>query len=65
MPVESAGKRLRFRLKYEKGSQTFSNCNPLKDDETLYDVAQAIGSLRKEEAVEITKIMETDLVEAN
>lgn len=63
MAVTSAANRLKFRLKYDKGSQTFSGCKPMTDDETLFEVAQAIKDLRKDEDVEITKIMESDLIQ--
>ncbi len=63
MAIKKVGEKLKFRLKYDKGSQTFSGCNPVTDDETLYHVAQTIISLRKDETVEITKIIESDLIE--
>ena len=63
MAVTSAAERLKFRLKYDKGSQTFSGCIPTTDDETLFGVAQALGDLRKDENVEMTKIVESDLIE--
>ena len=63
MAVTSAANRLKFRLKYEKGSQTFSGCKPVTNDETLFELAQTIRDLRKDEEVEITKIMESDLIE--
>ena len=63
MAVTSKEERLKFRLKYDKGSQTFNQCNPAADDENIYRVANAISELRKDEEVEITKITETDLIE--
>lgn len=54
--------RLKLRIKYDKGSQTFSQCEPAADDNALYEVAMTISNLRKDENVEITKIMEADLV---
>ena len=62
MAVVTREERLKFRLKYDTGSQTFSQCNPTATDETLYEVAQTISELRKDEEVVITKITETDLI---
>lgn len=62
MAVTSKEERLKFRLKYDKGSQTFSQCDPAVEDEKLYEVARAISELRKDEAVEITKIIEVELI---
>lgn len=63
MAVVSEGKRVKLRIQYDKGSQTFSQCDSLAGDGALYNVATAIASLRKDENVEITKITEAQLVE--
>lgn len=63
MAVQAKEQKLKLRLKYDKGSQTFSQCDAQADDNSLYEVAMAIYSLRKDEDIEITKVVETELVE--
>lgn len=63
MAVTSKDPRVKFRLKYDKGSQTFSQCNPLAEDEKLYTVATTLAGLRKDEEIEITKITQADLIQ--
>ena len=62
MPGTAKGKTVKLRLKYDKGSQTLSQCNPDAEDSALYEAAVAITDLRKDENVEIVKITEADLV---
>ena len=54
---------VKLRIKYEKGSQTFRQCDPTVSNATLLEVGQAIASLRADnpEEVEYLKITETDL----
>ncbi len=56
------GEVVKVRLSYEKGSQTLNQCNPTAADEDLFEVADAIASLRDYETVEFVKITEARLL---
>jgi len=62
MPGVAKGARVKLRLNYEKGSQTFSQINEAAEDSNLYEAARAIASIRKDEEVEFIKIVESDLL---
>lgn len=53
---------LKIRLRYTKGSQIFSQCDPEATDKDLFEVAHAVASLKSEEALEYIKITEARLV---
>ncbi len=53
---------VKIRLDFKKGSQTLNQCDPKAADEKLYEVADAIASLRKEEDVKFVKVTEGRLL---
>lgn len=53
---------VKIRLEFKKGSQTLNQCDPKTADEKLYEVAEAVAGLRKEEDVRFVKITEGRLL---
>ena len=62
MAVTALMDEVKVVIKFVKGSQTIGHCNKVATDENLYALGQAIGSLNKEEINEITKVVETKLL---
>lgn len=62
MAVTALLDEVKVVLKFVKGSQTIGHCNKAATDENLYELGQAISSLNKEEVNEITKVVETKLL---
>nr|WP_307991501.1 hypothetical protein [uncultured Niameybacter sp.] len=62
MAVTALMDEVKVVIKFVKGSQTIGHCNKAATDENLYALGQAIGSLNKEEINEITKVVETKLL---
>lgn len=53
---------IKVRIKYEKGSQTLNQCDPLASDANLFAAAQAISSLTSHKVLDFTKIAESELL---
>lgn len=49
-------------LKLTEGSQTIADCNPSANDEQLYALGTAVGSLEKKEIDTISKVVESVLI---
>ena len=63
MAVTALLEEVKVSLKFVKGSQTLAHCNKQATDENLYILGQAVASLNKEEVNEITKVVETTLLQ--
>ena len=63
MAVTALLEEVKVSLKFVKGSQTLAHCNKQATDENLYILGQAVASLNKEAVNEITKVVETTLLQ--
>ena len=63
MAVTALLDEVKVSLKFVKGSQTLAHCNKEATDENLYALGQAVASLNRESLSEITKVVETTLLE--
>ena len=63
MAVTTVLDEVKVSLKFVKGSQTLAHCNKEATDENLYALGQAVASLNRESLSEITKVVETTLLE--
>ena len=63
MAVTALLDEVKVVIKFVKGSQTIGHCNKAATDENLYTLGHAIGSLNKETVNDITKVVETKLMQ--
>lgn len=63
MAVKAVAKGVKLVLKLNKGTQTVSNCSQSASDDALYTIGGAVASLQQEEVTNLTKVVETILVE--
>ena len=63
MAVKAVAKGVKLVLKLNKGTQTVTNCSQSASDDALYTIGGAVASLQQEEVTNLTKVVETILVE--